>query len=58
MGLSRESAKSSCVLQTAMGFPAIGLPGKATHRTTIYVPPWLAGLGLHRWYTYLVYPQQ
>jgi hypothetical protein len=21
-------------------------------------PPWLAGLGLHRWYTYLVYPQQ
>jgi hypothetical protein len=21
-------------------------------------PPWLAGLGLRRWYTYLVYPQQ
>jgi hypothetical protein len=21
-------------------------------------PPWLAGLGLHRWYTHLVYPQQ
>jgi hypothetical protein len=20
-------------------------------------PPWLAGLGLRRWYTYLVYPQ-
>jgi hypothetical protein len=20
-------------------------------------PPWLAGLGLNRWYTYLVYPQ-
>jgi hypothetical protein len=23
----------------------------------LYGPPWLAGLGLHRWYTYLVYPQ-
>jgi hypothetical protein len=21
-------------------------------------PPWLDGLGLRRWYTYLVYPQQ
>jgi hypothetical protein len=21
-------------------------------------PPWLAGLGLRRWYNYLVYPQQ
>jgi hypothetical protein len=24
----------------------------------LHGPPWLAGLGLHRWYTYLVHPQQ
>jgi hypothetical protein len=23
----------------------------------LHGPPWLAGLGLRRWYTYLVYPQ-
>jgi hypothetical protein len=26
--------------------------------TTPDGPPWLADLGLRRWYTYLVYPQQ
>jgi hypothetical protein len=24
----------------------------------LHGPPWLAGLGLRRWYTHLVYPQQ
>jgi hypothetical protein len=57
MGLSKESAISSCILQTAMGFPETWPPGKATSHTTIYGPPWLTSLGLHRWYTYLVYPQ-
>jgi hypothetical protein len=39
-----------------MSFPATGPLGKATCHTTINGPPWLAGLGLRRWYTYLVYP--
>jgi hypothetical protein len=28
------------------------------HHTTLDGPPWFADLGLRRWYTYLVYPQQ
>jgi hypothetical protein len=41
-----------------MGFPATGPPGNAIRHTTIYGPPWLAGLEVRRRYTYLVYPQQ
>jgi hypothetical protein len=40
------------------GPPATGLPGQAIGLTTIYGPTRLAGLGLHRWYTHLVYLQQ
>jgi hypothetical protein len=39
------------------GLPATGPPGQAMCLTTTYGPHGLAGLGLHRWYTHLVYPQ-
>jgi hypothetical protein len=40
-----------------MGFQQLGRPvGNPPYHPD--GPPWLAGSGLHRWYTYLVYPQQ
>jgi hypothetical protein len=36
----------------------LGRPVWRIHHTTPDGPPWLADLGLRRWYTYLVYPQQ
>jgi hypothetical protein len=39
-----------------MGFQQLGRPiGNPPYHPD--GPPWLAGLGLCRWYTYLVYPQ-
>jgi hypothetical protein len=39
-----------------MGFQQLGRPvGYLPYH--LHGPPWLAGLGLRRWYTYLVYPQ-
>jgi hypothetical protein len=44
-------------LVSAMGFQQLGRPvGNPPYHPD--GPPWLAGLGLRRWYTYLVYPQQ
>jgi hypothetical protein len=44
-------------LVSAMGFQQLGRPvGNLPYHPD--GPPWLAGLGLHRWYTHLVYPQQ
>jgi hypothetical protein len=43
-------------LVSAMGFQQLGRPvGNPPYHPD--GPPWLAGLGLRRWYTYLVYPQ-
>jgi hypothetical protein len=40
-----------------MGFQQLGRPvGYPPYH--FHGPHWLAGLGLRRWYTYLVYPQQ
>jgi hypothetical protein len=40
-----------------MVFPQLGHPvGNPPYHPD--GPPWLAGLGLRRWYTYLVYTQQ
>jgi hypothetical protein len=36
----------------------LGRPVWRIRHTTLDGPPWLADLGLRRWYTYLVYPQQ
>jgi hypothetical protein len=36
----------------------LGRPVWQIRHTTPDGPPWLANLGLRRWYTYLVYPQQ
>jgi hypothetical protein len=36
----------------------LGRPVWRIRRTTPDGPPWLAGLGLRRWYTYFVYTQQ
>jgi hypothetical protein len=42
---------------SAMGFQQLGRPvGNPPYHPD--GPPWLAGLGLRRWYTHLVYPQQ
>jgi hypothetical protein len=42
---------------TAMGFQQLGRPvGYLPYH--LHGPSWLAGLGLRRRYTYLVYPQQ
>jgi hypothetical protein len=49
---------SSYYRENHHGPPATGPPGEAMCLTTIYGPPGLAGLGLRRWYTHLVYPQQ
>jgi hypothetical protein len=35
----------------------LGRPVWRIRHTTPHGPPWLADLGLRRWYTYLVYPQ-
>jgi hypothetical protein len=35
----------------------LGRPVWRIRHTTRDGPPWLADLGLRRWYTYLVYPQ-
>jgi hypothetical protein len=41
---------------SAMGFQQLGCPvGNPPYHPD--GPPWLAGLGLRHWYTYLVYPQ-
>jgi hypothetical protein len=43
-------------LVSAMGFQQLGRPvGNPPYHPD--GPPWLAGSGLRRWYTYLVYPQ-
>jgi hypothetical protein len=40
-----------------MGFQQLGRPvGNPPYHPD--GPPWFAGLGLRRWYTYLIYPQQ
>jgi hypothetical protein len=39
-------------------FQQLGRPVWRIRHTTPDGPPWLADLGLRRWYTYLVYPQQ
>jgi hypothetical protein len=36
----------------------LGRPVWRIRHTTPDGPPWLADLGLRRWYTHLVYPQQ
>jgi hypothetical protein len=36
----------------------LGRPIWQIRHTTPNGPPWLADLGLRRWYTHLVYPQQ
>jgi hypothetical protein len=36
----------------------LGRPLWRIRHTTRDGPPWLGDLGLRRWYTYLVYPQQ
>jgi hypothetical protein len=36
----------------------LGRPVWQIRHTTPDGPPWLADLGLRRWYTHLVYPQQ
>jgi hypothetical protein len=36
----------------------LGRPVRRIRHTTPDEPSWLADLGLRRWYTYLVYPQQ
>jgi hypothetical protein len=36
----------------------LGRPVWQIRHNTPDGPPWLADLGLRRWYTYLVYPQQ
>jgi hypothetical protein len=42
---------------STMGFQQLGRPvGNPPYHPD--GPPWLAGLGLRRWYTYVVYPQQ
>jgi hypothetical protein len=42
---------------SAIGFQQLGSPvGNLPYHPD--GPPWLAGSGLRRWYTYLVYPQQ
>jgi hypothetical protein len=51
------SAISSCVQHPPWAFQQLGRPiGNPPYH--LNGPPWLAGLGLRRWYTYLVYPQQ
>jgi hypothetical protein len=43
-------------LVSAMGFQQLGHPvGNLPYHPD--GPPWLAGSGLRRWYTHLVYPQ-
>jgi hypothetical protein len=39
------------------GLQQLGRPVWRIRHTTPDGPPWLADLGLRRWYTYLVYPQ-
>jgi hypothetical protein len=41
-----------------MDLQQLGRPGQAIGLTTIYGPSRLVGLGLHRWYTHLIYLQQ
>jgi hypothetical protein len=42
---------------TPWAFQQLGRPvGNPPYH--LHGPPWLAGLGLRGWYTYLVYPQQ
>jgi hypothetical protein len=40
------------------GLQQLGRPVWRIRHTTPDGPPWLADLGLRRWYTHLVYPQQ